>query len=340
MNIAKKRLSILMVLTVFLIGLTGCRSGNAQLSNEVSTNAPKDDGQIQVIATLFPQYDFTKAIAGDRAKVRLLMPPGTEAHSYEPTPKDLVDIKKADVFIYTSFAMEPWVEKMIQEVNPDTLIINATEGVTYLTAEEMGLPGHLHDTPGQSTSAEADQEGSNTDVDPHVWLDPANASIMAENVAKGLMQVDPEHKGDYQKNLDAYKAELTSLDQEIANTMDKLQNKEVIFAGHFAFGYFAKKYNLAYHSPYDGFSPDAEPSPQNIAAMIDLMKSENQKVVYYEELIDPKIARIISSQTKAEMVMLHAAHNVSKEDLKKEITYIQIMKDNLDKLTKGLSAHE
>lgn len=337
MNIPKNKLSILMILTVFLMGFTGCTSEKATspAADNTNTNGGKS---LQVIATLFPQYDFAKTIAGDNIDLRLLMPPGTEAHSYEPTPKDLVDIKNADVFIYTSFAMEPWVEKMLKEASPDTLIINATEGVKYLTADEMGLPEHAHEgeDQGNTTHTEEDHEG----VDPHVWLDPTNASIMAGNVAKGLIQADPEHKALYENNLKAYQAELIALDLDIANTLGKIQNKEVIFAGHFAFGYFAKKYGLAYHSPYEGFSPDAEPSPQNIAAMIDLMKSENQKVVYYEELIDPKIARIIASETKAEMVMLHAAHNVSKDDLKNGLTYIQIMKENLDKLTKGLTAHE
>ncbi len=318
-----------MILSILLLATTGCNSTKTQPAASNKPTVTDATKQIQVIATLFPQYDFTKAIAGDKVSVRLLMPPGTEAHSYEPTPKDLVDIKNADVFIYTSFAMEPWVEKIIAEANPNTLIIDATEGVKYYTAKEMGIPNHDNDS-------DHDHNG----VDPHVWLDPANASIMAGNIAKGLMKIDADNANFYKENLVAYQADLTALDLEIADTLGKFKSKEIIFAGHFAFGYFSKKYDIVYHSPYEGFSPDTEPSPQNIAAMIDLMKSEKQKVVYYEELIDPKIARVIASETDAEMVMLHAAHNVSKEDLSMGLTYIQIMKENLLKLKKGLAGHE
>lgn len=326
-------IALFMATTLLLAGCSNTKGMNTEGNTNPSENT---EAQIKVIATLFPQYDFTKQIAGDKASVRLLMPPGTEAHSYEPTPKDLVDIRHADVFIYTSFAMEPWVEKILAEVGSETLIINATEGVTYYTSEEMGLPHDEHSSENPATQNDQAHEG----VDPHVWLDPANASMMASNVAKGLIQADPQNETLYTQNLTAYKEALASLDKEFSKSLSPIAHKEIVFAGHYAFGYLSKKYDIAYHSPYAGFSPDAEPSPQNIAAMIDLMKSENQKVVYYEELIDPKIARVIASETGAEMVMLHAAHNVSKEDLNNKITYIDIMKNNLEKLVKGLSAHE
>lgn len=342
MKITKKRISILMILATLLIGTTGCGPVKPQSTGSANPSEDNTAKPIQVIATLFPQYDFTKAIAGDKADVRLLMPPGTEAHSYEPTPQDLVAIKNADVFIYTSFAMEPWVEKMLTETSPDTVIIDATAGVKYYTAEEIGVAEHGHkgETGQVSSTQTSTDDHDHQGVDPHVWLDPANASIMAENVAKGLVAIDPDNATLYQDNLSAYQAELMALDLELADTLGAIKNKEIIFAGHFALGYFAKKYDIAYHTPYEGFSPDAEPTSQNIAAMIDLMKSENQKFVYYEELIDPKIARVIASETDAEMVMLHAAHNVSKDDLSSGITYLQIMKENLTKLSKGLTEHE
>lgn len=324
----KHRLTLLISMLVITgLMVTGCASKTTPAN--VTTNHVKNEKKIEVIATLFPQYDFTKALAKDSANVRLLMPPGTEAHSYEPTPKDLVDIQNADVFIYTSIAMEPWVEKMLSQIGPKTLVIDATKGVKHLTAEEMGQPAHEEESHEESGH---EHEG----VDPHVWLDPANASIMAANVAEGLMKAMPNESDNISKALNTYLAELKQLDQDIENGLSKYKDKQIVFAGHYAFNYFSKRYGISYHSPYEGFSPDAEPAPQKIAQMIDFMKSENQKVVYYEELIDPKIARIIASESGAKLIMLHAAHNVSKDELNNQITYIEIMRENLSKLEEGL----
>ncbi len=322
LHINKNRYMLLIVLLSISVVLTGCTGNQAKSTTDQVNNSSSD--KIQVISTLFPQYDFTKAIGGESVDVRLLMPPGTESHSYEPTPKDLVDIQNADVFIYTSLAMEPWVEKLLTQIGPNTIVIEATKGVLHLDAHDMGL---------EEDSDDHEHEG----VDPHVWLDPANASIMAGNVAEGLIQVSPSEKDLFNKNLATYQASLKSLDQQIESSLAKFPKKDIIFAGHNAFGYFAKKYEIIFHSPYAGFSPDSEPAPQKIAEMVDLMKASGQKAVYYEELIDPKIARIIASETNAQMIMLHAAHNVSKDDLKNNLTYIEIMKENLTKLEEGLS---
>lgn len=328
MNVFKKSTKVFMtVLLMVSVVLTGC---TAQKSSDTATDGKAGADRIEIIATLFPQYDFAKALTKDMENVhiRLLMPPGTEAHNYEPTPKDLADIQSAEVFIYTSFAMEPWVEKMLTQIGPETIVIDATKGVEYKTAEMLGLGDHVHE-------GEADDH-AHEGVDPHVWLDPENASIMAKNVAEGISKAVPDQAAQIADALKNYQTNLEALDLKITETLSQYKQREIIFAGHFAFGYFSGKYNLVYHSPYDGFSPDAEPAPQKIAEMVDLMKSEHHKVVYYEELIDPKIARIIADETGAKLLMLHAAHNVSKDELKQNITYLQIMEENLAKLEEGL----
>lgn len=322
--------ALIALILVSSLSLIACGNTNSQ----ETTSTQSSEASIKIVATLFPQYDFSRILTKDMSDVniRLLMPPGTEAHNYEPTPKDIADIQNADVFIYTSFAMEPWVEKMLTQIGPNTLVIDATKDVTYLTAEQLGLD--VHD------DSDAKDDHDHQGVDPHVWLDPSNASIMVENVANGLVRKFPEKKDVINLALKQYQSELVQLDQKIQSSLAQFNDRSIIFAGHYAFGYFSKKYNVAYHSPYDGFSPDAEPAPQKIAEMIDLMKSEKQTTVFYEELIDPKIARIIANETGAKLVMLHAAHNVSKDDLKNEITYLQIMQENLAKLEEGLKRNE
>lgn len=333
---------------VSLLGLVGCQSKSAD-----PPAAEVNENKVSVVTTLFPEYDYTKVLAGENVQVRMLMPPGSEAHSYEPTPKDLVDVQNADVFIYTSEAMEPWVEKLLDQVGPNTVVIEAAKDVKHFTAEEMGLPDHDHDhegeagvasetgaasetgTAGETTSTTSEEDHDHEGTDPHVWMDPSNAAVMAKTIAEGLIKAMPEHKAEIEGNLASYTTQLNDLDQKIQTSLAPLEHREIVFAGHFALGYLAKKYDIHVHSPYEGFSPDTEPSAQKIAEMVDFMKAENQKVVYYEELIDPKIARIISSETGAEMVMLHAAHNLSKDELEQGLTYLQIMEQNLEKLKKG-----
>ncbi len=329
--------ALITTLLVLSFSLTGC--GSANTSEIAPDQQATSENSIKIIATLFPQYDFAKVLTKDvdGVNIRLLMPPGAEAHNYEPTPKDIADIQNADVFMYTSFAMEPWVEKMLTQIGPNTLVINVTKDVQYLTGEELGLD--IHEEADSAASGDS-HEHNPLSVDPHVWLDPSNAAIMAENVAKGLVQKLPEKSDTINDALKNYQSELSQLDQDIQTSLDKYPDRSIIFAGHYAFGYFSKKYNVPYHSPYDGFAPDAEPAPQKIAEMVDLMRSEKQTTVFYEELIDPKIARIIANETGAKLVMLHAAHNVSKDDLKNQITYLQIMQENLLKLEEGLKRNE
>ncbi len=319
----KPIMAMLMVAT--LMFLTGC---GATSTNTPSSNEAAKSDKLKVVTTIFPEYDFAKNIGKDHVEARILIPPGSEAHHYEPTPKDLIDLKTADVFIYTSLDMEPWVEKILKQLGPDTVIIESGKGIKMYTAEEMGIP--------EENAHEADEDAHEHEGhDPHIWLDPSNAIEMVENIKAGFVEKAPSLKNEFESNAKDYQAKLSDLDQNFFKELKTFSDKKMVFAGHFAFGYMAKKYDIKIFSPYEGFSPDAEPSAQKIAQMIDLMKKENIKTVYYEELIDPKIARIMASETKADLVMLHAAHNVSKEELEKEVTYLDIMNADLEKLVKG-----
>lgn len=326
-----KYLSLTLISMTTLALLSGCQGNNSAI-NQSKTTA--NENQIKVLSTIYPEYDFAKQIGKENVSSTLLIPPGSEAHHYEPTPQDLIALKEADVFVYTSEAMEPWVEKMLSQVGPNTIVVEASKGVTMLSSDTLGLSGALveHEDDHDEDSASADEHEG---LDPHIWLDPANAKIMAKNIADAMIEAKPELAKDLQSNYDSYASELDQLDRDYTETLGKFDHKSIMFAGHFAFGYMAHKWQIEIYSPYEGFSPDAEPSPQKVAEMIDLMKSKAIKTVYYEELIDPKIARVIANESGADLVMLHAAHNVSKDELSKGITYIEIMKANLDKLKVG-----
>ena len=305
---------IIIILALIVIFITGCNS------YEYEKDLYNDN--IKIITTLFPQYDFANEIVKDKGEVKLLLPPGVEAHSYEPTPKDIVDIRKADVFIYTGKYMEPWAEKMIKEIDDSTIVIDISKGIELVDEEDWE---HNHEHHGK---------------DPHIWLDPVYAQKIVDNILEGIIKADSKNENFYRQNAGNYKEKLAELDKKFVETFSKVKHKTIIHGGHFAFGYFAKRYGLEYISPYDGFSPNAEPTPKKISELMNNMKSLGLNVIYYEELIDPKVAKIISEETGGKMLLLHGAHNISKEELESGISYIEIMESNLDRLKEGLGYDE
>lgn len=286
------------------------------------TPTQTDNNKITVITSLFPQYDFVRQIAKDKVNVTLLLPAGVEPHSFEPTPQTIVTIGNADIFIYTNAMMEPWIEKVIDNVKQDNLlIVESSLGIEYIE--------HLEDEELE------EEEEEHEELDPHVWLDPMNAKIMAQNVLDALISVDPENTEFYKTNANALFVELDELKADYDEVFLDPTNKTIIYGGHFAFGYLANRYGLEILSPYTGFSPNAEPTPQAIIELIDRMNELNIKTIYYQELIDPKTARVIAEQTGARMVLLHGAHNVTTEELQSGVTYVSIMRENAQKLMEG-----
>lgn len=311
-----KRILKGLIIAIGLVSLMGCNSNNSD----------KDNDKLQIITTLFPQYDFAKQIVKDKGDVSLLLPPGVEAHSYEPTPQDVVKIRNADVFIYTSEYMEPWAVKMVADIGSEDLkVINLSEGLTLIETDDYEDDDHHPEADGK---------------DPHTWLDPVYAQQMVKNISDGLVEIDEPNKEYYTNNSATYIEELKDLDQSFVDTFNKVKTKTIIYGGHFAFGYFTNRYGLEHISPYSGFSPNAEPTPNRIVELIKTLETSDIKVIYYEELVDPKVATIISEQTGAKMLLLHGAHNISKEELASDITYVEIMYENLEKLKEGLGYEE
>lgn len=300
-------------------------------------NASEANEKIKVVTTLFPQYDFVREIAKEKADVSLLLPPGMEAHSYEPSPQDIVNIQKSNIFIYTGEYMEPWAHRVVESTKGKELVIVDTSKGIELMNEEGHHDEHEEEHHDEDGKEEHHHHGGK---DPHIWLDPVYAQIMVDNIVEGLVKTDPQNENFYKENGEAYKEKLQNLHENFLEAFSKTKYKKIMYGGHFAFGYFAKRYGLEYISPYSGFAPDAEPTPQRVAELIENMKESGLKVIYYEELIDPKVAKVISEQTGAEMMLLHGAHNVTKEELDSGISYIKIMEDNLEKLKQGLGYNE
>jgi len=310
--LAKKIVSIIFLILVLgaLVFIIATR--NSKPAEKAGSN------KIKVVTTLFPLYDFTKNIGKEKVAVSLLLPPGVEAHSFEPKPSDLVKVNEADVFIYTGKFMEPWAEDIVKGItNKKLMIVDASQGTKM-------IPGVFHD----------DDEPAGS-LDPHIWLDFENAKIMVGNILHALEVKDSASMDSYKQNSDVYIKNLTDLDSSYRTALASCKGKEIVYGGHYAFGYLARRYALKYLAA-QGFSPDAEPTARDLSMLVEQIRKDKIKYVFYEELTSPKIAETIANETNTKLLLLNAAHNVSKDQFVQGASFLDIMKSNLDNLKVGL----
>ncbi|MCL2761015.1 MAG: zinc ABC transporter substrate-binding protein [Desulfuromonadales bacterium] len=303
----KKWLILFVILLIFLA--PGC-----------SKHDRPSSGKLNVVTTLFPVYDFAKNVGGNKVDVTLILPPGVEPHSFEPTPQDIVKINQADIFIFTSRDMEPWAVKLLEGGTGKALAVEAGRDAKYISA--VG-------------GDDDDDGGRKSGRDPHIWLDLDNAAIMVDAIAEGMAQKQPESRAYFMANAAAYKSKLKSLDDKFKEGLSVCKTREFLHGGHYAFAYLAKRYNLSYRSAY-GMTADSEPTPKQMMELIQQVKRDNIKYIFYEELLSPRIAETIAQETGAKMLELDGIHNLTKDELSNGATYIGLMEMNLENLRKGL----
>jgi zinc transport system substrate-binding protein len=311
------------------------------------SSCKKDESEsprLEVITTSFPVYDFSRQIGGDRVHIILISPPAAEAQTFEPSPQDVKKINQADVFVYTGKYMEPWVKEILSGIGYQRLVsVDTSSGIELLLEkkqiEEKNKENDFRaDKPNDHLpeKMEKDEGGQNQPADPHIWLDPLLAQIMVDNIVSAFSEADQDNAQIYNRNGEQYKQELLNLHNKITEVILQCENKVILYSGHFAFGYFAKRYELEHESPYPGFAQDAELTPENIAEIIEKINEQGIKVIYHEESIEPAIAKIIAEKTGAEMILLNNINSVSEKELDEGVTYLSIMEDNLEKLKIGL----
>jgi zinc transport system substrate-binding protein len=313
----KKVKRLLCVIIGCFIILSGCSNGK-QVSNE---KEKEDTEKLQIITTFYPMYYFTKQITGNLANVEILIPNGVEPHDWEPTSKDMINMQEADVFIYNSRYFETWTEKVLDSIDSSKLnVVEASNGIGLM---DSNIEEEQHD-----------HEGSEATKDPHVWLSPVLAQKEVDNIAKVLEKADPKNKEQYEKNADALKTKLTELDRLYKETIDKAPRKEFV-TQHAAFGYLAKQYGLT-QIPIAGLSPDVEPTLAKLAELTDMMKEKKIKVVYFEELTSPKVAKTLANETGAKTEVLNPLEGLTKDEQEQGLDYIGVMEKNLEALKVAL----
>jgi zinc transport system substrate-binding protein len=274
--------------------------------------------KVQVVASFFPVYDFSRKVAGDRAEVSVIVPAGVEPHDWEPTPKNIADAETADLIVYNGAGFEEW----ISSINPK-VAIDTSNGIEL-------MDGEPHDEEGE------EEEHEESTLDPHVWLDPILAKKQVESIRDGLVQVDPANADYYRQNTEQYLSELDSLDQFIIDQLDNCEKVDFI-AFHNAFSYFANRYNLTQHSVHEGISPEGEVLPQRISEIKDLANELGLEVIYSEELVDPRLANVIADEIpNGRVLVLSPIEGLEEEELEQGLGYIDKMKQNVENLKAGL----
>ncbi|WCN37587.1 metal ABC transporter substrate-binding protein [Aneurinibacillus uraniidurans] len=313
--------TFMLVLMFFLVG---CGQKNGAESQGGS-------GKILVYTSLFPVYSFAKTIGGDHVEVKSIVPPGAEPHDFEPSPKDLGELNEAKLFVYNGAGYEAWIEKVGQNLDKSkTKVLDASQGVQLLASTADDHEGHAA-TDGHKEDEHGHELGK---YDPHVWLDPMRAKQQAQNIEKALIEIDPVHKADYEKNYQALAADLDAIDQQYKDLVAKAGKKELVVS-HKAFTYLANRYGLE-QIPVSGLSPSQEPTQQQLKQLIDTVKQHNIKYVAFEGLVENKVAQAVQRESGAEAVTLYTLENVTKEQLDAGKTYGDLMRDNLQTLKKVL----
>ena len=284
----------------------------------------RDSGKLKIISTVFPPYDLARQIAGDNADISILLPPGSESHTYEPTAKEILEIQNCDIFLYIGGENEQWAEKIISSNKSDSVkTVKLIDCVK--TLEEADLHEEEH------------HEEHDHETDEHIWTSPKNEQLMLTAVYDAICEADPENKAVYTKNKDSYNEQLSELDKAYKEAIDNAKNKTIIIADKFPFRYLAEEYGLDCYAAFSSCSDESEPSAAAMTSLISTIKELKIPVVYYLEFSSTKVADTLCSETGASSLMLHSCHNVSKEDLEKGISYVDLMKQNLENLKTALN---
>lgn len=298
---------------------------SAVLLSGCASKTASSDGKLNVVTTFYPMYEFTKQVAGDHANVIALIPPGAEPHDWEPSAKDMTQLKNANLFVYNGI-VEGWAEQALKSAeNKNRVVVEASKGIELM--EGLAEEEHKEDS---KNEAHGDKI-----LDPHVWLTPVLAQKEVESIVVGLSQADPAHKDDYRKNADAYIGKLKALDESFKSGLKYVKHKEFV-TQHAAFGYLAKEYGLT-QVPIAGLSPEEEPAPDKMAEIIKFAKDNKVQTIFFETLVDPKVASTIAKEVGAKTAVLNPIEGLTDEDKKKNLDYIGVMTNNLEALKKALN---
>lgn len=357
------RKSVVFIVTISMIlGMAGCGK----------TTEKEDNYRLKIVASLFPYYDMARAVIGDVKGIdlKMIVTPGQDSHSFEPTPSDVIQMENADVLIYSGGSLETWIDTLLDSLNNknkiqmkmmdyvDVLNEEIVEGMDTRfeehdheehshkednhnkenhkedshSEENHKEDNHSEDSSNDSEFHNEDSEEEHEETDEHIWTSPVNEIIMTEKICETLSKALPEEKENFQKNAENYISQLKELDNEFRTIVENAKTKEIIFADKFPLQYFAKEYGLKYYAAFPGCGSDMEPSAKTIAFLVDKIKEDNIKAVFYLELSSHIVADAIETDTGAKPLQFNSCHNITQKQFDSGVTYVDLMKENVNNL--------
>ena len=326
-----KQLTALLAALALALGLTACGRSAAP---------PAEDGRLRIMAANFPAYDLARAACGDLAEVRLLLPPGAESHSYEPTPRNILDVQSCDLFLYTGGESDTWVDTILESLDTPVETLKMVDCVELLEEEPlegMTVRGHDHDHGGDDHDEDEDHDhgrglGEVVEADEHVWTSPINAAAIVTAIGERAAALDPDNEAAYRANAADYAAEILTLDGEFRDFFATVEDKTMVFGDRFPLRYFAEEYDLTCYAAFPGCSTQTEPSAATVAFLTETVKEQHLPTVYYIEFSNHLVADSIAEAAGAGTALFHSCHNVSRADLDAGATYVTLMEQNLNTL--------
>ena len=289
----------------------------------------EDDGRLSVVTTNFALYDLARAVCGEECNVQMLISPGSESHDFEATLSDMAIVEKADLFVYIGGESEEWVNEMFGSMGKSADKIKKLRGMDLV---EIYTEESLHD----HDDHDHDDHGHGTE-DEHIWTSIPNAITIMEKIADEVVSLDKTLADTVYRNLVAYTAELTAVDTELREVINTAERKSIVVCDRFPFRYMTEEYGLEYCAAFSGCSSDTEPTLAMINSLVEKVNTDSIPAVFIIEFSDGATARAVSAETGAEILTLHSAHNVTREDFDSGITYADIMRRNIKALTDALN---
>jgi zinc transport system substrate-binding protein len=353
----KRIATLLMAVFISIVLLVGCSKNNSVTTeNKGNKGQAAEESKIKVMASFYTMYDFAVNIGGDKVEVKNMVPSGIEPHDWEPAASDIADIEEADVLIYNGADLEHWVDTVLDTLeNKNLITVEASKGISLIEGSEhshideadyseadvqVEVENHAEDDNindehvdednqvGEDSQGEEDVHEEH--LDPHVWLSPVNAKIQVENIRDAFVKADPANEAYYNENYENYLVKLDALDKKYKDSLMSLVNKDIIVA-HEAFGYLCETYGLN-QIGIEGLSPDSDPDPARMEEIIEFAKEKQIKVIFFEELVSPKVSETIAKEIGATIEVLNPLEGLTKEQVEAGADYISVMEDNLDNL--------
>lgn len=313
----KRYVVVAFLLSLFTFLLVGCASG----SNETS------EDKLVIYTTLYPIEYFAERIGGDAVEAKSIIPPGSDAHSFDPTTRTMTELAESDLFIFNGAGLEGFADTakdILQKEDVTTL--EASDGIDLAETEE----GHEEHDEG-----EGNHEHEHGNVDPHVWIDPVFAIEQARNIKDSLIELRPDQENEFESNFEKLEDDLLEIDQSFKTMVSNAEKKEFLIS-HDAYGYWEKRYGLEQLS-VTGLSPSQEPTQQQLEEIIETAKNYDLSYMIFEQNVTPKPAKTVQKELGLETLRIHNLSVLSEEDIENDVDYISLMKQNIETLEKALN---